>query len=237
MKSLIGWLLALAIAAVSPIGCVKQASPTGEDVRSQIAEAYGIQALGTIEKIQYTFHQKTENQTVRRFWIWEPKTNRVTFKAGDHQPAVSYRREDLSTKASDTVKQIDRWFLHDNYWLMLPFRVAWDRQAEVADMGLCQTPLTAESARCVNVVYPTTVKGHIIGDTYKLFLDGDYRILEAIYQPEDAPRKADALRWTRIRYVGPLTLSLKREDGQGRVRVWFSGVGVQMEGDKWYWAD
>jgi hypothetical protein len=230
-------MLVLAIAAVSPIGCVKQGAYIGKDVRSQIAEAHGIQALGTIQKIQYTFHQKGEDQTVRRFWIWEPKTDRVTFKAGDYQPAVSYRREDLSTQTPDSVKQIDRWFLHDNYWLMLPFRVAWDHQAEVADMGLCQTPLGGESARCVNVVYPTTVKGHIIGDTYKLFLDGDYRILEAIYQPEDAPREADALRWIRYRYVGPIALSLKREDGQGRVRVWFSGVGIQMEGDKWYWVD
>jgi hypothetical protein len=237
MKSLIGWLLIAAIAAFSPIGCVKQEAPIGADVRGQIAEAYGIEALGTIQKIQYTFHQRGDDRTVRRFWIWEPESDRVTYKAGDYQPAVSYRREDLPATASDTVKQIDRWFLHDNYWLILPFRVAWDHRAQVADMGLCRTPLAGESARCVNVVYPAKIKGHIIGDAYKLFLDGNYRILEAVYQPEDAPRKADALRWTQYRYVGPLALSLKREDGQGRARVWFSGVGVQVEGNKWYWAD
>jgi hypothetical protein len=237
MKIKICWLLILTATAFYPVGCVKQGSPTGEDVRSEIAEAYGIQSLGTIQKMQYTFNQKVGDQTVRRFWIWEPNTDRVTYKGGDYQPAVSYNRKDLSAAATATVKQIDQWFLHDSYRLILPFRMAWDHQAQVADMGLCKSPLAGESARCVNVVYPSNVEGRIIGDTYKLYLDGDYRVLESIYQPADVPLQADAMRWTRYRYVGPIILSLNREDGQGRARVWFSGVGVQLEGGKWYWAD
>ena len=218
-------------------GCVKQTLPTGDDVRGHIAEAYGIQSLGLIQKMQYTFNQKEGDQTLRRFWIWEPKTDRVTYKGGDYQPAISYYRKDLSENSAANVKQIDQWFLHDNYLLLLPFRVAWDHQAEVADMGLCNTTLSGESARCVNVVYPSNVEGHIIGDTYKLFLDGDYRILESIYQPADAPRQEGARRWARHRLVGPIVLSLVREDGEGRTRIRFTGVGVQLEEDKWYWAD
>jgi hypothetical protein len=231
------WLLILAAAAISHLGCVKQGIPTAEDVRSHIAEAHGIQSLGDIQKMQYTFNQKVGDKMVRRFWIWEPKTDRVTYKGGDYQPAVSYNRKDLSAPSTTTVKQIDQWFLHDNYWLMLPFRVAWDHQAEVADMGLCKSPLADESARCVNIVYPANVEGHIIGDTYKLFLDGDYRILESIHQPADMPRQPDARRWTRYRQVGPIVIALKREDAAGQAKIWFSGVGVQLEGDKWYWAD
>ena len=227
----------LVAVALSVSGCVKQGVPTGDDVRGHIAEAYGIQSLSRIQKMQYTFNQKAGDQSVRRFWIWEPGTDRVTYKGGDYQPAVSYLRKDLSDASETTIKQIDQWFLHDNYLLMLPFRVAWDHQAQVADMGLCQASLAAESARCVNVVYPSKVEGHIIGDTYKLFLNGEYRILESIYQPANAPRQEGARLWTRYRFVGPILLSLAREDGEGRTLIRFTGVGVQLEGDKWYWAE
>ena len=230
--------LLICVAAVLVLaGCVEQGrGPGGEDVRSQIAEAYGIESLGMIQKLQYTFNQKDGERTIRRFWIWEPATDRVTFKGDGHQPAVTFDRKDITGTASERLKQIDRWFLHDNYWLVLPFRVAWDHQAGVADMGLCKSPLEGEDTRCVNVVYPATVEGHIIGDTYKLFLDGDFRILESIYQPADPTRSELLLRWANNRPAGPINLSLARFDEAGRAAIKFTRVGVQM-GDKWLWAD
>ena len=103
-------------------------------------------------------------------------------------------------------------------------------------MGLCKTPIEGEDARCVNVVYPATIEGHIIGDTYRLFLDGDFKILAVIYQPGDSSAGEKVLRWSRSRLVGPIYLSLNRLDRQGRAVVKFTRVGIQMDG-KWYWAN
>lgn len=231
------WLIFWVLGAFAVTGCVEPGrGPSVEDVRSQIAEAYGIQSLGTIQKLQYTFNQKEGEGTTRRFWIWEPAADRVIFKGDGHQPEVVFDRKDIAGTTSESLRQIDRWFLHDNYWLVLPFRVAWDHHAEVADMGLCKSPLDGQDARCVNVVYPATVKGHIIGDTYKLFLDGDFRILESIYQPADPTRPEQVMRWEKTRPAGPINLSLTRSDAAGRAVIKFSQVGVQM-GDRWLWAD
>jgi len=238
LRSIICWILLCTAAASVFVGCVKQSTaPSGEDVRSKIAEACGIEHFGLVQKLQYSFNQKDGEQTIRRFWIWEPGVDRVTFKGDGAQPAVTYNRKDLTETSSALIRNIDQWFLHDSYWLILPFRIAWDHQAEVADMGLCQSPIKAESARCVNVVYPATVEGYILGDTYKLFLDGDYRILESIYQAADAPPHNRAMRWVKYRQVGPTVLSLSRTDSEGQTTVWFSSVGVQVEGGKWLWAD
>lgn len=236
-NKIIYWLMIGLIGILVLLGCVQQGmGPSGEDVRSQIAEAYGIESMGMIQKLQYTFTQKDGERLIRRFWIWEPATDRVTFKGDGHQPAVTFDRKDIAGSASQRQKQIERWFLHDNYWLVLPFRVAWDHQAEVADMGRCKSPIEEEEARCVNVVYPPTVEGHIIGDTYKLFLDGDYRILESIYQSADPTQPEQVMRWTKNRLAGPISLSLTRTNEAGHAVIKFTRVGVEI-GDRWLWAD
>ena len=46
--------------------------------RQRIAESYGLQNLHKVEQIQYTFNVKKGDKHVKRFWIWEPKTDKVT---------------------------------------------------------------------------------------------------------------------------------------------------------------
>ena len=237
MKKFVFWCLMGAAVLSGPSACVKEGiEPGGEDVRSRIAEAYGIESFGVIDKLQFTFNRQEDERSTRRFWIWEPAANRVTFKSDGHQPAVTYARKELDKSSPAPVKQVDRWFLHDSYWLLLPFRLAWDHHAEIADVGLCESPLKGESARCVNVVYPPTIEGHIIGDVYKLYLNGEYRIMESVYQPEDASRRPQTMLWAKHRRVGPIVLSLERLDGEGRAAVRFTGVGVEV-GGTWLWAD
>lgn len=230
------WVLGVATLAVL-WGCAPQGvQPSGEDVRSQIAEAYGIQSFGLIQKLQYTYNRKNGESLERRFWIWEPATDQVTFQEGYRQE-VTYRRGELTATASADLKQIDQWFLHDNYWLLFPLRAAWDHQAEVADMGACQTPLDKESARCVNVVYPSAVPGRVIGDAFKLYLGADYRIMEWIYTPQGPGDTAYTTRWGMHRWVGPVLLALERSGADPEARIWFSGVGIQLTNDTWIWAD
>ena len=99
-------------------GLVSQAR--AEDVRQRIALSYGIDWFGQVEQIQYTFNVKLGNKGVNRFWIWEPKTDKVTFKAGNSEEYTTYNRKEINDTASEKLKKIDSWFINDNYWLLFP---------------------------------------------------------------------------------------------------------------------
>lgn len=45
----------------------------------RIGNTYGIHYFPQVEQIQYMFNVKIGDEHVRRFWVWEPKLDRVTY--------------------------------------------------------------------------------------------------------------------------------------------------------------
>ena len=221
---------------VSITACAGLTKESGMTVRQHIAESYGLQYFDEVEKLQYTFNvQKGEDQ-VRRFWIWEPVLNRVTYKGMDYQDAVTYDRSQIDAAASDKLKKIDAWFINDSYWLLFPFHVAWDTNAKVQDLGRKKLPMGDGSARCVVVSYPPT-GGYTPGDVYELYLDDRYKLIQWVYRRGGSEKPTRITAWADHRKVGPLTFSLDHPAEDHNFRVWFTNVGVKMAGvDGWLFA-
>src|SRR4051812_9442731 len=73
-----------------------QQRPTAEKA---LAQTYGIESFGQIEAVRYTFNAELPNATVSRSWIWEPKTDQVTFDGKDKSGKsvhVTYQRSQLN---------------------------------------------------------------------------------------------------------------------------------------------
>ena len=114
------------------IACAGHDMQTSEmTIRQHIGNSYGVQYFSRVEQIQYTFNVKDGEKQISRFWIWEPKINRVTFKGMDYQDAVTYDRHEIEATASSALKKVDAWFTNDNYWLLFPFHITWDTDAKV----------------------------------------------------------------------------------------------------------
>src|SRR5262249_55406433 len=59
-------------------------TPTRPAIAKQVADAYGLASFDQVEAIRYTFHLKAPaGQSVSRSWIWEPKTDQVSYEAKD----------------------------------------------------------------------------------------------------------------------------------------------------------
>lgn len=221
------YLLVSLISAVALQGALSPA--LAEDVRQRIAVSYGIDHFDQVEQIQYTFNVKFGDKSVTRFWIWEPKVDKVTFKAGSSQEFISYNRQEINDASSEKLKQIDAWFINDNYWLLFPFRVAWDSRVKVEDIGSQELPRVGGRARCIVVTYPST-GGYTPGDVYELFLDDEYKLTHWVYRRGGSPERNRITTWEDYRRVGPLTLSLMHQGPEGNFRLWFTNVGVKMVG-------
>ena len=221
---------------VGMTSCAGRSKEHPTTVRQLIAESYGLQHFNEVGKIQYTFNVKLGEKLISRFWIWEPRLDRVTFKGMDFQEAITYNRDEIEGTESNKLKKIDAWFINDNYWLLFPYHVAWDTNAKVEDIGRKALPMGAGKARCVVVTYPAT-GGYTPSDVYDLFLDDQYRLMQWVYRRGGSEKPTRISTWEDHRKVGPLTVSLNHQGEDQNFRVWFTTVGVMMVGaDSWLYA-
>ncbi|UCD81059.1 MAG: hypothetical protein JSW26_06425 [Desulfobacterales bacterium] len=229
MKSPLNYLItAFVLVFTTACSGVDQQSG-GADIRQKVAQAYGIQSFGQIEQIQYTFNVQLGDKNVSRSWIWQPKVDEVTFKADINAQPITYSRKKISAAAPDNLKKVDGWFINDNYWLLFPIHMAWDKQAKVEDVGRKDLPMGGGKARCLVVSYPSE-GGYTPGDVYELFLDDSFRITQWIYRKGGSTVPTRIASWDDHRRVGPLVLSLNHQGADKNFRVWFSKVAVKTIG-------
>jgi hypothetical protein len=211
-------------------------------VAEQMTKTYGLDSFGQIEKIRYTFNLEVPGLKVARTWEWEPKTNQISYEGKDkdgNPVKITYQRSQLSSQ-SDTVKnEIDPAFVNDQYWLLFPLHVAWDRSATVTDEGMHKLPLGNGSAERVMVKYPSK-GGYAPGDTWELYVGADHRVEEFIYHGggEGTQQRPKILiaTWAGYKTAGPLLISTDhRGTADGKpLQITLSNVSVKLTGsDSW----
>lgn len=207
-------------------------------VRQLIGKSYGAQYFDQIEQLQYTYNVKKGEQHHRRFWIWDPRTDRVTFDALDYTDPVTYFRKDLQANSSNLLKSIDAWFINDNYWFLFPFHVARDTRTMIEDVGLRKLPMGQGDAFCVVVTYPVEGGGDTPGDVYELYLNEKVRLVQWVYRREGSKTPTRIATWDDHRNIGPLVVSMTHQGEEDNFKVWFTQVGVKLAGmDGWIFMD
>lgn len=218
-------------------GCSTPQPSATRDIRQQIAEAYGSESFSQVEVLKYTFNVKIGEKQISRSWTWWPQVEQVTLEEGSNQGAVTYNRLELGENPPQDLKQIDAWFINDNYWLLFPIHMNWDRQAKVEDTGQRKRPMGEGTAKCVVVTYPPAV-GYTPGDVYELFVDNEYMITEWVYRRGGSETPSRIASWENHRDAGPLTFSLNHHGDDGKFRLWFTDVAVKFHGSgTWTSAD
>jgi hypothetical protein len=238
MKFFAGFLL-IPLLIMGFSACAGHDTQTSEiAIRQGIGNSYGVQYFSQVEQIQYTFNIRVGEEQISRFWIWEPKVNRVTFKGMDYRQAVTYYRHEIEKTASSALKKVDAWFINDNYWLLFPFHIVWDTDAKVEDAGRRKLPIGNGRAECVVVTYPATEEGYTPGDVYEVYLADDYRLLQWAYRRGGSDKPASIATWENHRQVGPLLVALNHQGEDENFQVWFTGVGIKLTGsDSWMFAE
>src|SRR6266850_5889903 len=114
-------------------------------IADQIAKTYGLDSWDQVEAIRYTFNVDWPALRLKasRSWVWEPKTDRVSYdgKDKDGNPVkVTYSRSQLASQSAVVKNEIDPAFNNDQYNLLFAFHIVWGyqrygsgcRQAETA---------------------------------------------------------------------------------------------------------
>jgi len=69
-------LLVVGLLLVIPATSGAQQLPPAAE---KLAKTYGIESFGQVEAIRYTFNAQFPGVDLSRTWIWEPKTDQVTY--------------------------------------------------------------------------------------------------------------------------------------------------------------
>ena len=157
---------------------------TRPPIVEQLAKTHGIDAFGQIEAIRYTFNAEFPGVNVSRSWVWQPKTDHVSYEGPDKdgKPVkVSYVRSQLNGEPAHVQDDIDPAFINDQYNLLFPFYVYWDYSADVQDLGMQPLPLGKGSATRVVVKYPPEAGAYSPGDTWELYVGSDNRVEAFVY--------------------------------------------------------
>jgi len=225
----------LALVMLSTFTATAAGAQQRPPIVDQLAKSYGLASLGQIEAIRYTFNADLPGVKLSRSWIWEPKTDQVAYEGKDksgNSVKITYLRSQLGNQPAEVQETVEPGFLNDQYWLLLPFHIAWDTSAAVEDAAMQKLPLSQGSAEKLTVKYPSD-GGYSPGDTWDLYVGQEGRIVEMAFH-RGGPRKPSLVitDWTDYKKAGPLLFSLDHRgtaDGQP-VHIWFSNVAVRLAG-------
>jgi len=208
-------------------------------ILEQVAKAYGLDSFGQIEAIRYTWNAQFPGVNVSRSWVWEPKTNKVSYegKDKDGKPVkVTYTRSELNSQPATVRDQIDPGFMNDNYWLLFPLHAYWDTSAAVTDQGMHKLPVGNGSAELVAVKY-SNEGGYTPGDTWELYVGKDNRVEQFVYHRGGTVKPSLVIAtWAGYKKTGPLLISTEhRGTADGKpLHIFLSDVSVKLTGsDTW----
>jgi hypothetical protein len=201
------------------------------DLRHSVADYYGFANFDEVAALRFTWNVQRSDMRTSRSWVWEPKTDRVTFTpAAPGEGPTTYERTADPAALPEALRKIDAGFINDQYWLLFPFHLVWDKMATVTRQpGQKPLPIGQGEASEILVKYPST-GGYTPGDEYELFVDPNGRILQWIYRRSGAPQPTLTAAWEDYQRIGPLNLSLNRPGPTADFRVWFTDVAVQLVG-------
>jgi hypothetical protein len=208
-------------------------------ILEQIAKTYGLDKYGQIEAIRYTWSAQFPGLNVSHSWVWEPKTNKVSYegKDKDGKPVkVTYLRSELGSQPDTVKNEVDPAFINDNYWLLFPFHAYWDTSATVTDEGMHKLPLGNGSAELVAVKYPNE-GGYTPGDTWELYVGKGNRVEQFAYHRGGSKKPSLVITtWAGYKTAGPLLVSTEhRGTADGKpLHIFLADVSVKLTGsDTW----
>ena len=196
-------------------GCEEE--PT---VVEKIAQANGLEHFENVEEINYTFNVKI-NDSLRtsRTWRWKPKTNLVTLTTPE--TTLTYNHATEAAANAET----DQKFINDQYWLLFPFHLQWDKM-EYEHFPEALAPISGEEMQQVTITYPPKA-GYTPGDVYEVYFDDDHMIREWVYKAGGSDINPFATTWENYEDHKGIKIAKSHSNKDGSFELYFSGVSVK----------
>lgn len=193
---------------------------SGNTPEAKIAAAAGLENFSKVKELEFTFNVEKDTIAKSRNWKWMPKTNDVVFSSeGD---SVSFKRYDTSTAR---LKELNGMFTNDEYWLIFPYHLVWDKGMTFTDNGEALGPVTGDSLHKYTIQYNKS-DGFTPGDMYVIYTDAKDKINEWEYHRTGSAEPSLMTTWEDYEKFGDLPFSTNHKSKDGTLRIYFTDIKV-----------
>jgi hypothetical protein len=149
----------------------------------------------------------------------------VVYRGPDPKGVVlqaAYSRKNAYSMGSETIAAIDKSFINDQYWLLFPLHLKWDKGLT---LDVSASDRAGEAWR-LTVGYPAT-GGYTPGDAYDLFVDSAATLKRWIFRKGNAPEPSNEVTWEAPVEIGGLSFSREHKGIGKEFRLWFTDIAVE----------
>jgi hypothetical protein len=221
----LNWIFPVLLYGLAAAPAVSGPVPDPRALADRIAERYGSERFQGVASLRYDFNVRYGGKDIKREWTWFPQQDSVVYRGPDPKGVVlqaSYSRKNAYSMGSETVAVIDKTFINDQYWLLFPLHLKWDKDltlsVSVADRAGEAWRLTA--------IYPAS-GGYTPGDAYDLFVDSSATIKRWIFRKGNSRDAANEVTWEVPVDKGGLAFSLNHQGIGKDFKLWFTDVFVE----------
>ena len=200
------------------------ALPDPDSLATRIALRYGLSEFYKVDSIRYKFHLFYNGTNIDREWTWFPKLDSVLYRGKDAKGMIlnaAYSRRNTFSMASTTIVGIDQNFINDQYWLLFPLHLKWDKGLKFKVLAGKQPGEEYQ----LTVIYPANA-GYTPGDAYDLFVDQAGIIKRWIFRKANAAEPTVMTGWSAPVKRGGLEISLDHPGPDKNFKLWFTDVKV-----------
>lgn len=221
-----GGLLPAAETPASKAPLAKSALPAPDSLALRIAQRYGADSFSRVKSVHWAFNVLYKGKKIQREWTWFPKEDSVLYSGEDAKGVrlkAAYSRRNAFSMGAENVAAIDKSFINDQYWLLFPLHLSWDKDLKL-EVSPGQKP---GEAYHLTVMYPST-GGYTPGDAYDLFVDSTATIRRWIFRKGNSPQPTNEAFWSPPARFGGLEISLEHPGPSKDFKLWFSDVKVTV---------
>ncbi|WP_445734775.1 hypothetical protein [Mariniflexile sp.] len=184
-------------------------------IAEKIANAHGFEKWQQVKEIAFTFNGK-------RSWVWKPKTSDVTYiMDGD---TIHYN----TGKIDSSLVKIDRGFINDKFWLLIPFQLVWDQGTSVSEPIKTEAPISKTIMNKITLTYPNE-GGYTPGDAYDIYYGDDFIIKEWAYRKGNQPKASLVNTFENHQDFNGIKIALEHKKAEGDWNLIFSNVKVTLD--------
>lgn len=192
-----------------------------QGIGEKIAFANGIENFDKVRMLEFVFNvQRDTAKASQRHWQWFPETNEVVFVTDTAN--VRFKRNDTTTTE---LKKLNARFTNDEYWLVFPYHLVWDKGMQLLDSNLQTSPISGVKNHKVTVKYNNS-DGFTPGDVYDIYVDKDFQINEWAYHHAASAEPSLMTTWIDYKDYNGLKLASDHRSKDGKFRIWFTGIQV-----------
>jgi hypothetical protein len=172
--------------------------------------------------LEFTFNvQRDTSAPSSRRWQWFPKTNEAVFVTDSGN--TRFNRNDTST---ENLRKLNARFTNDEYWLLYPLHLSWDKGFQLSDSGMKVAPISGKSLRKVTARY-NDKDGFTPGDMYDVYVDDSNVVREWAFHKGATLEPSLITTWEDYQDFDGLKIAKEHKSKDEKFRLWFTNVQVK----------